>query len=236
MTPAENKVWYQKQSRLFNRATDDVVRECEHFFTQVVFPRRHLIFEQGEPGRFVYLVKSGRVRIARVAEDGNDLTIAILGPGDLFGEEVAFHEVTRTTFALCLEDSILCSANGKDLFELISRHSSLAVNIARYLGEQRDQALSIAEDLAHLKVPERLMRLLERLAAEHGTPAPDRRTIEVPLTHAVIASLIGSTRETVSLQLKRLENEGVIRMAKRKIVLRAPAGVQSAPRAVASFE
>jgi CRP/FNR family transcriptional regulator len=228
MNPAENKVWYLKKSRLFNRATDDVVRECEHFFTQVIFPRRHLIFEQGDPGRLVYLVKRGRVRIARAAEDGNDLTIAILGAGDLFGEEVAFHEVTRTTFALCLEESILCSANGKDLFELISRHSSLAVNIARYLGEQRDQALSVAEDLAYLKVPERLVRLLERLASEHGTPVAGGTMIDISLTHADIASLIGSTRETVSLQLKRLENDGVVRMENRKIVVTKANSLRSA--------
>ncbi len=218
--PAENKVWYLKKSRLFSAATDDVVRECEHYFTQVAFKRRQPIFEQGDPGRLVYLVKSGRVRIARATEDGSDLTIAILGPGDLFGEEVAFHEVVRTTCAVCVEDSMLCSANGKDLFELMTRHAALAVNIARYLGEQRDQALSVAEDLAYLKVPERLTRLLERLASEHGKPSGDGTLIDVNLTHYDIASLIGSTRETVSLQMKRLENEGRIRIARKRIVLR----------------
>lgn len=219
MDLAENKVWYLKKSRLFNEATDGVVRECEHFFTQVVFPRRHRVFEQGEPGRLVYLVKSGRVRIARSTQDGNDLTIALLGPGDLFGEEVAFHEVARSTFAVCLEESVLCTANGKDLFELITRHAALAVNIARYLGEQRDQALSAAEDLAYLKVPERITRLLERLAGEYGTPVAGGTLIDMALTHADIASLVGSTRETVSLHIKRLENEGRIRSESRRIVL-----------------
>ena len=212
LSPADNKVWYLKRSRLFSEAGDDVVRECEHYFTQVFFKRRQPVFDQGDSGRLVYLVKSGRVRIARATENGSDLTIALLGPGDLFGEEVAFHEVVRTTFAVCLED--------KDLFALITRHASLAVNIARYVGEQRDQALSIAEDLAYLKVPERLTRLLEHLAAEHGKPSDDGILIDMNLTHADIASLIGSTRETVSLQLKRLENEGRIRIARRKIILR----------------
>ena len=218
----ENKVWYLKKSRLFSDATDNVVRECEHLFTQVAFDRRHVIFEQGEPGRFVYLVKSGRVRIARTTAEGEDLTVAILGPNDLFGEEVAFHDVVRTTFAVCVEDSLLCVANGRDLFGLITRHASLAVNIARYLGEQRDQALSVAEDLAFLKVPERLVRLLEKLATEHGRETEDGTLIDLTLTHADIASLIGSTRETVSLQLKKLENDGRIRITNRRIVVMAP--------------
>jgi CRP/FNR family cyclic AMP-dependent transcriptional regulator len=218
---SENKVWYLKQSRLFSDATDNVVRECEHLFTQVSFARRHVIFEQGEPGRLVYLVKSGRVRIARSTAEGEDLTIAILGPNDLFGEEVTFQEVERSTFAICAEDSLLCVANGRDLFGLITRHAPLAINIARYLGQQRDQALSVVEDLAFLKVPERLTRLLEKLAAEHGREADDGTLIDVALTHADIASLVGSTRETVSLQLKKMERDGRIRIAGRRIVIRA---------------
>ncbi len=226
---SENKVWYLKKSRLFSDATDSVVRDCEHLFTQVAFARRHIIFEQGEPGRLVYLVKSGRVRIARSTSDGADLTVAILGPNDLFGEEVTFHEVVRSTFAICVEDSLLCVANGRDLFGLITRHAPLAINIARYLGEQRDQALSVAEDLAFLKVPERLVRLLERLAAEHGRETDDGTLIDLALTHADIASLIGSTRETVSLQLKRMETDGRLRIAGRRIVVRA---ITSEKRAV----
>jgi CRP/FNR family transcriptional regulator len=93
------------------------------------------------------------------------------------------------------------------------------------VGEQRDQALSVAEDLAFLKVPERLMRLLERLAAEHGKLVHDGTLIGLTLTHADIASLIGSTRETVSMQMKRLENEGRIRVESRRVVLRPPASV-----------
>ncbi len=227
---SENKVWYLKKSRLFSEAKENVVRECEHLFTQVSCTRRQVIFEQGEPGRFVYLIKSGRVRIARTTAAGEDLTVALLGPGDLFGEEVAFHEVVRSTLAVCVEDSLLCIAKGNDLFGLITRHAPLAVNIARYMGEQRDQALSVAEDLAYLKVPERLVRLLEKLAGEYGRATDDGTAIELAVTHAEIASLIGSTRETVSVQMKKLEHEGRIRIVNRKIVVRTVTGGAPAAR------
>ena len=92
--------------------------------------------------------------------------------------------------------------------------------MARYLSDQRDQALSVAEDLAYVKVPERLTRLLDRLAADHGRQIEDGVLIDLVLTHADIASLIGSTRETVSAQLKRLESDGRIRIFNRRIVVR----------------
>lgn len=220
MTPTENKVWYLKKSRLFERVTEDAVANSEHLFTQIPYAKRTLIFEQGDVGRLVYIVKIGRVRLARATEDGKEVTVAILGPGDLFGEEVVFTDVVRTTFAVCLEDSLLCTARGEDLYGLMTRHASLALNVANYLREQRDEALAVVEDLASLKVPDRLAKLLERLAAEHGVPADDGVAIDLPLTHADIASLIGSTRETVTSQLTLLAREGRIRMAGRQIVVR----------------
>ncbi|HTJ24671.1 MAG TPA: Crp/Fnr family transcriptional regulator [Candidatus Limnocylindria bacterium] len=219
MTALENKVWYLKKSRLFDRVGDDAVANCEHIFTQVPYPKRALVFEQGDVGRLVYIVKIGRVRIARATQDGKEITMAILGPGDLFGEEVVFSDVVRSTFATCLEDSLLCTARAEDLYGLMTRHASIALNVANYLREQRDDALSVVEDLASLKVPDRLFKLLERLAAEHGVASDAGTMIDVPLTHADLASLIGSTRETVTAQITQLAREGRIRTLGRRIVV-----------------
>lgn len=219
MVAAENKVWFLKRSRLFERATSETVANSEHLFTQTIYPNRSLIFEQGDIGRLVYLVKTGKVRIARVTEDGKEITIAILGPGDLFGEELLFCEAVRSTFATCLEDSLLCMARAGDLYGLLTRHPVLAINVAKYLQEQRDDAMSIVEDLAYLKVPERLLKLFERLALEFGVVSTGGTLIDVQLTQANIASLVGSTRETVSLEMMHLARDGRIEMRGRRILI-----------------
>jgi CRP/FNR family transcriptional regulator len=102
----------------------------------------------------------------------------------------------------------------------MSRHPVLALNIAKYLREQLDDALAVHEDVAYLKVSERLLKLFQRLAAEHGTPADGGGTkIDVRLTHADMASLIGSTRETVTVQMQQLVRDGAVRLDGRSIVL-----------------
>jgi CRP/FNR family transcriptional regulator len=217
--PGENKVWYLKRSRLFDRAGEETVRNCEHLFTQMHYPKRTVVFEQGDSARLVYLVKRGKVRIARRTTDGKEITVAILGPGDLFGEEVVFSETVRTTFATSLSDATLCLARAADLYGLFTRYPVLCFNVAKYLHEQRDDALSVAEDVAFLKVPERILKLLERLACEYGTPVRNMTRIDVQLTHADIASLIGSTRETVSMQLGELVRDGRIVLEGRQILL-----------------
>ncbi len=218
----QNKIWYLKRSRLFDRASLETIEQCEHLFVQQMYGRGDVLFQQGDNARLVYLIKYGTVRIARRTADDKEITIAILGPGCLFGEEVVFSRVERTTIAVCVSQTLLCIARAEDLYGLITRYPLLAVSIATYLHEQRDDALAIVEDLAYLKVSDRLMRLFDRLAHEHGIPVADGRLIDVRLTHADIASLVGSTRETVSAQLAQLTREKAIRLEGRAIVVLTP--------------
>ena len=221
---AENSVWYLKRNRLFERISDEVVTGCSELFVQRTYRKRAVLFEQGDPARMVYLIKRGKVRISRTTEDGKEITMAVLGAGDLFGEEVIFEpDVVRTTQATCLEDSYLCMSRMQDLYGIMSRNPLVALNIAKYLQEQRDDALVAVEEISSLKVPDRLVRLFERMAEDHGVGTPLGTRIDVRLTHGQIASLIGSTRETVSLELSNLVKAGRLALDGHFIVLPQPA-------------
>jgi CRP/FNR family cyclic AMP-dependent transcriptional regulator len=209
-TMAENKVWYLKQNRLFAQATDEQIENCEHIFKTTLFPKRAAVFDLGDPTRLVYLIKRGKVRIARLTPDGKEVTVAVLGAGDMFGEETLFDAAARSTIAICIEESLLCTAKADDLFGLLSRNPALALNVARILSDRLGDASATMEDLAYARVPDRLMHLFARLAGEHGVEAGDRVELHVRLTHADIASLIGSSRETVSLEMANLVRAGRI--------------------------
>jgi CRP-like cAMP-binding protein len=216
---SENKIWYLKQSRLFDRASDETIANCEHLFIQQLYKKGATLFQQGDEARFVYLIKRGTVRIAKRTLDDRDVTVAILGVGCIFGEEVVFSAVERTTIAICMTDALLCMARAEDVYGLMTRFPTLAVNVAKYLLEQRDDALAVAEDVAFLTVPERLMRLFERLSQEYGQQVVDGTLLNIRLTHADLASLIGTTRETVSAKLPQLVRDGHIRFEDRAIVI-----------------
>lgn len=216
----ENKVWYLRQNRLFADAADDgSIENIEHIFTMCEYPRKTMIFDQGDPTRLVYLIKRGKVRIARITPDGKEVTVAILGAGDIFGEETLFDSPTRTTVATVIEDALICTAKAEDLFGLLARSPRLALNVAAILNDRLLDASATMEDLAYARIPDRLMHLFSRLAAEHGIDTPDGVVVDVKLTHADIASLIGSTRETVSLELANLVKAKRLTMDGRSIVI-----------------
>lgn len=218
-TMTENKVWFLQQNRLFAQASEESVENCQDIFTTTLFPKRAAIFDQGDPTRLVYLIKRGKVRIARLTADGKEVTVAVLGAGDIFGEETLFDQDTRTTVAVCIEETLLCTARADDLFALLSRDPNLALNVAKILSERLIDASATMEDLAYARIPDRILHLFERLAQEHGAPASDGIKLDVRLTHADIASLIGSTRETVSLEMSNLTRSGKIRTDGKSIVL-----------------
>ena len=119
---------------------------------------------------------------------------------DIFGEETLFEGVPRTTVAVTMEDALVCMARADDLFGLLARSPQLALNVAKILGD-------------------RLMHLFRRLASEHGNASDHGVTIDVRLTHADIASPIGSARETVSLELSHLVRAGRLRLDGKSFVV-----------------
>ena len=215
----ENKVWYLQQNRLFADASDGAIAGGTDIFKTCIFPKRSIVFDQGDPTRVVYLVKRGKVRITRLTAEGKEVTVAVLGSGDIFGEETLFDGRPRTTHAVCIEECLLCLAKADDLFALVSADPVLALNVAKILSDRLGEASATMEDLAYAKVSDRIVHLFERLATEHGTRTTAGITVDIRLTHAEIASLIGSTRETVSLEMANLVKSGRIAYDGKHVVL-----------------
>jgi len=207
----ENKIWYLKKNRLFANVPVDTVVEGADIFTMQLLPKRATLFDQGDVHKVVFLIKSGRVRIARNTADGKEVTVAILGPGDMFGEDALFGGIERTTVATCMEETLICRAHADDLFGLLAANSGLALNVAQMLSDRLGDASATIEDLAYAKISDRLVHLFDRLGAELGRATDDGTFLDVRLTHQDIAAMIGSTRETVSLELNALVRAGRIK-------------------------
>src|SRR3979411_582547 len=167
-----NKVWYLRQNRLFGEATDAGVVSSEHLFTMCEMPRGTRVFDQGDTTRIVYVVKRGAVRIARETPDGKDVTVALLGAGDFFGEETLFDDRPRTTIAVVVEDALLCTVKADDLFALLASDPGLALNVAKLLSGRLDDARATMEDLAYARVGDRIGDLYRKLARAARKPGP----------------------------------------------------------------
>jgi CRP/FNR family transcriptional regulator len=208
-----------RESKLFAGIPDEIIAACADHFTLLRESRRSEVFRQGDPGTQIYCVIRGLIRIGRLTEDGEDFTVRIAGPGDVFGDESLFGCAMHAEFATTLEDCIVAACRADHAKTLMMRYPLLGFTMAKCLRERHDRALSRIQRMEFNRAGDHLLAVLHELAAKRVGDETEGARIEVPLTHAQLASLIGTTRETVSYELRELARKGFLFRRRRKIVV-----------------
>jgi CRP-like cAMP-binding protein len=184
------------------------------------FPKETLLFREGDQGDSLYLVLSGRVKAVLMAEDGREVILAFLGPGELVGEMALFDpEERRTATVVTAEQSSLLILSGRQFMEVILQNPSIALSILRTLTRRLKDTSSRIANLIFLDTYSRVGTYLLRIAEQEGRKLADGSFVVNRPPHHEIAHFIGSSRETVSRALKELEHEGLIKVVGKKVIL-----------------
>lgn len=208
--------------------SDAEVKHLDEITFMKHYDKKDLIYLPGDVSDQVYLLKEGRVKISKLSEDGREITLVILEPGEIFGESALIDDKeTRSTVAEALENAYLCVISRKDFEEFINNKPELALSITKLMGFRRRQIENMLEDLVFRGVHERLALLLLRLSERHGKEVDGKNLINISLTHYDYANLIGSTRETTTACLNDFKREGLIEFQKRKVVIIDEKGLRS---------
>lgn len=186
-----------------------------------------MIYLPGDRSDKVYLLKKGRVKVSRLSEDGREMTMIILEPGEFFGESALYtDQQTRSTMAEALDDAIICTIYREEFEALLREEPNLALRVTKAIGRRRREIESRLEDMVFRSVPSRLAHLLLKLADQYGREKSQGTLLDVTLTHLEIANLIGSTRETTTTQLNNLKRDGLINIKKRNIYILDKIGLE----------
>lgn len=236
--PVPNKVWYLERNRLFQGVPREEIEKYAHLFHEYDYKTKEIVFSEGDLGDAIYLLKAGHVRLYRVTEDGKDITLNILGPGDIFGELALFKETHRETFAEAADDVHICAASVEDFARLMGHQPQLTMMVATEIARRRQEAETRIPGLAYGSVRLRLMHALRHLAREHGRGVENGEVrITVHLSHQELAQLVGTSRETCTVELGKLQLAGVLRVDDRKYFVVKPERLEPGilDRILASF-
>lgn len=217
-----DKIWYLKKINIFKGLSEEEMHYIDHVSTMKHYAKKEPIFLPADPGDRVYLLKKGRVKIARLSEEGKELILAVLNTGEIFGEAAIFDTDARSNMAETLEDAYICEISKKDFEELLAKKPELALRLTKLVGLRRQQLEMKIEDLIFRNVQGRLVHLLLNLMRSYGVKKDTGILIDIKLTHAQIANLIGATRETTTLYLNQLKAQGLLDFEKRKILVLKP--------------
>jgi CRP/FNR family transcriptional regulator len=181
--------------------------------------RGHIVFQEGEKGDRLFVVLEGKVKISRAAADGRENLLAVLGPGEMFGELSLFDPGPRTATATAITESTLASLDHDDLRPLLFAQPTVAVQLLRALAERLRRTNEAMADLVFTDVPGRVAKALLDLAERFGDESSDGILVRHDLTQEELAQLVGASRETVNKALSEFANRGWLRLEGRSVLL-----------------
>jgi global nitrogen regulator NtcA len=188
------------------------------------FDRGKTIFFPGDPAERVYFLLKGAVKLSRVYEAGEEITVALLRENSVFGvlSLITGHRSDRFYHAVAFTPVELLSAPIEQFEQSLRDNPELSWLMMRGLSSRILQTEMMIETLAHRDMGSRLVSFLLILCRDFGTPSSDGITIDLKLSHQAIAEAIGSTRVTVTRLLGELRDDKMISIHKKKITLHNP--------------
>lgn len=215
----ENVAEKLKKTFIFADFDGDELNAVADRVVERQFKKGTTIFHEGQPGTTFYVVKSGRVKVYKLAEDGRELILGVFGDGALFGDVPVFDGGPYPAGAATLVDTQVYAINRDDFTDLITDHPGLALKIVRVLGRRLRQAHGFVMDMALKGAPQRLASLLLRLADQYGKETDDGIYIDLLLTRQEIAELMGVSRETAIRELSKFSQAGTILLKSKRIFI-----------------
>ncbi|HLO04810.1 MAG TPA: Crp/Fnr family transcriptional regulator [Symbiobacteriaceae bacterium] len=183
--------------------------EVASYFHLRQYERGCVVFAEGEPGRAVYFVRSGRIKVSRTTADGEEQIIGVFGAGEPFGLVVLLDGSPYPATSTVLGDSWIWSVNCQDLMGFLSRHPAVMPAFLKEVGERLRRSQDRAHALSTGSVHQRLATYLLQLAEEEGRPE-----VWLPLTRSELGSYLGATRETISRGLTDFRRAGAMELLK----------------------
>ena len=200
-----------------------MIRSLDGASTDLV-DRSKTIFFPGDPAERVFLIKKGAVRLSRVYESGEEITVALLRENSLFGvlSLLTGHRSDRFYHAVAFTRVEMMTAPANSVRKAIEQDTSVGLLLLQGLSTRILQTEAMIETLTHRDMSSRLVSFLLVLCRDFGVPGDKGITIDLRLSHQSIAEAIGSTRVTITRLLGDLRNAGLLQIDRKKITVFDP--------------
>lgn len=218
-TEESKKLWYLKKIKLFAGLSFQEMRHMRRITRMETFEKGELVYLPGDPSDAVYLLKKGRVKIFKVNDDGREVLLTILEPGEIFGEVEALSGDRRETLVQVLEKAMVCEIQRADFDQYLQRYPHVGGRIIKLMGVRLRAIETRVGELVFKSAPARLATVLLNLSETMGELNEQGVRLQARLTHQNLANLIGTSRETVSIMLNQFSKRGLVIQDHRHIII-----------------
>lgn len=211
--------WFLKNCQLLDRLPADELQKLETSCKSRRFASGSVIYLPIDRADAVLILIAGQVKLCHITPDGKESILAFIEPGEIFGELCLLDATDREELAIASQPSTIVLIPRDTMQDLMTRHAELAVGVTRLLGMRRLRIERRLKSLLFRSSRDRLLQLLLELAHDYGGSSKTGIEIRIKLSHQDLASVIGSTRETVTNTLGELQAEGLVILGRQRITI-----------------
>lgn len=185
-----------------------------------VLKKGQYLYLQEEIANKIFFIQSGKVKIGTYSKRSRELTKAMLGEGQIFGESCLIGETTRNDFAVAQEETIVYVLQKHTLQDLMRTNTELNAFMMKLIGNRLLKTERRLELLVFKDARERILEYLKELAREFGQPIGLETLVRNFLTHQEIANITSTSRQTVTSTLNDLRKSNIIYFNRKKLLIR----------------
>ncbi len=204
---------------IFANLNHKELMELNRLLVKVDYGKGDILFSKGESAQHLYILRYGRIKIYDVSPEGKQQIVRILEQGDFLGELSLFRTYPQPFFAEAMEDSGLCLLYRQDLKDLIKANPEISLQVLESISERLALTETFITDLTLKSVEERLSTWLMMMAQHSGVHTPEGIKISINLSRQELAQLLGTTPETISRRLTRLQESGAIKLQGQRTII-----------------
>jgi len=184
------------------------------------YPKNTILFSKGDATNHLYIVRYGSVKLYETSEDGRQQILRLLEPGDFFGElALIMEEQYALLNAETLEDTGICLLSRDDFRKLIHQSPEISLGVMQALTDRLANAENFISTLTLKTIEQRLISWLLVMAEKEGVLTAKGIRLTINLPRHELASLFGTTRETISRKFSKLQADGLIMISSQKQII-----------------
>lgn len=201
------------EERFFRGMSNDILERVNAFAYHRRYEPKQIIHFPDDPCDYVYWVRSGRVKITRLSVSGREISFRHLFQGDMFGAECLVQSLRRENYAEAITPTLLTLLRSEDFSRIMREEPEFCHAVACQLCRRAMDTETVLTEFAFVdvrtRVASRLWHLFQR--EQHQSDQP------LTVTHQDIANLAGTARETATVALHSLREEGIISLSNSQI-------------------
>ncbi len=217
--PVSSHIELLKKVSLFENMPAEELERVAALLTPKDTPKDSQIVAQDEPGDALFIIARGRVKVVLYGDNGREVILTILKAGEFFGEMSLVDDMPRSANVIASEDSTVLILKRDQFAEQVRLSPTMGLKIMAELSKRLRRADEIIGNLATLDVYGRVAHIMIELAKKDGEEVEEGILIRERPTQQDIASMIGTSRETVSRVLSEFQKRGFVEMRGREILL-----------------